>query len=195
MQVLAISGSLRVASVNTALLRSLQAAAEGAVGVDLFEGLAGLPVFSPDLEGPPAPAAVEAFAARVAAADAIVIGSPEYARTIPGGLKNAIDWLVSRGEIIDKPIALLHASHRGDEMLGHLCRVLETVSSRFAPQLLLRVPVAHLTEEDRERMLGSEEVAVQLRGFLAALRGVAQSEAQGDLQNHRPKVRHPKGSA
>ena len=169
LRVLAISGSLRAASVNSALLRALQGAAVPPVRVALWDRLGGLPVFSPDLEGPATPETVTRFAAEVEAADAVVIACPEYARTIPGGLKNAIDWLVSRDEIMHKPIALLHASHRGDEMLGHLRRVLETVSSRFLPDLFVRLPVAHLTAEARAGVLASAETRDQLREFLAGL--------------------------
>lgn len=77
------------------------------------------------------PAVVEEFIKSVSASDGIIISSPEYIRCIPGGLKNAIDWMVSRTEIIDKPIVLVHASSRGDDMLVSLRRVLSTVSSNF----------------------------------------------------------------
>src|SRR6185295_6490353 len=115
MNILAISGSTRAASANTALLHALARHAPRGVSVEVFDRVAGLPIFTPDREGPPAPPIVESFAAAVARADGIVIACPEYVRAIPGGMKNAIDWLVSRDEIIAKPIALIHASHRGDD--------------------------------------------------------------------------------
>ncbi len=104
-----------------------------------------LPLFSPDAEGPPAPAPVERFLARLAAADLLVIAAPEYARTIPAALKNALEWAVSRPELIGKPVVLAHASHRGDEMLGDLRRVLETVAD-FHLHPFLRLPLAGLPD-------------------------------------------------
>ena len=144
MRVLGLCGSTRIASCSLALLRAMAGAAPKGWIVAVEAGLADLPVFSPDREGPPAPPGVEALLAAIAAADALVIASPEYVRTIPGGLKNGVDWCVSRPEILGKPIALAHASHRGDEMLGHLRRVLDTVSNRFTADVFLRVPLSAL---------------------------------------------------
>ena len=174
MRILAISGSARAGSRSTALLRALAAVAGS---VQVMDDLAALPIFSPDLEGPPAPAPVEALLAAIAAADAVVICSPEYVRSFPGGLKNAIDWCVSRPEIIHKPIALLHASHRGDEMLTHLRRVLETVSSRFAPQVFLRLPLSALPETELAATLEDTETRQALRDFMAELTQFAYPQA------------------
>ncbi|EGE59123.1 UNVERIFIED_ORG: NAD(P)H-dependent FMN reductase [Rhizobium esperanzae] len=94
MKFLAISGSARRASTNTALLRALQAAAGAAHTVSVYDRVGELPVFSPDLELDP-PLAVSALAEAIADADGLILASPEYIRSIPGGLKNVIDWLVS----------------------------------------------------------------------------------------------------
>src|SRR5215467_6155261 len=90
--VLTLVGSLRAASVNLALARAAQAAAPPALRLRLA-GLAGIEVFSEDLEehGPPGP--VRALADAILAADALLIVTPEYNFSIPGGLKNALDWL------------------------------------------------------------------------------------------------------
>lgn len=91
MRILGISGSLRRGSHNRTLLRSVRA--ELPTGVDLVEwdGLAGLPAFSEDLETTPPPS-VRAFLAFVADADALLIATPEYNASVPGALKNALDW-------------------------------------------------------------------------------------------------------
>ena len=65
----------------------------------------------------------------IARSDGVLVCSPEYVRGIPGGLKNAIDWLVSGDQIVGRPIALVHASHRGEDMLQALRAVLSTVSA------------------------------------------------------------------
>jgi chromate reductase, NAD(P)H dehydrogenase (quinone) len=91
MRILGISGSLRRGSQNRKLLRA--AGALLAPGVELveWEGLAGLPAFDEDLEGMP-PEPVRALFAAIEAADALLIATPEYNASLPGALKNAIDW-------------------------------------------------------------------------------------------------------
>jgi chromate reductase len=87
----AISGSLRAASANTAVLRTLQDLMPGGVEMKLLS-LDGLPLYNQDLDGPEPPPQVAAFKAAVAAADGLVICTPEYNFGIPGVLKNALDW-------------------------------------------------------------------------------------------------------
>jgi NAD(P)H-dependent FMN reductase len=106
-RILAVSGSLRTASSNTALLRAAARLAPEGVEVILYEGLASLPHFNPDLDdldAGTAPPAVMDFRSRLDASDGVLISSPEYAHGVPGALKNAIDWVVSSGEIYEKPL-------------------------------------------------------------------------------------------
>lgn len=165
-RLLAISGSLRRASTNTALLRALARCAPPPVRVDLFDTLAGLPAFSPDLEGFATPQPVLAFAAQISAVDGVVISCPEYVRALPGAFKNAIDWLVSRDEIIDKPVALLHASHRGDDALEILARVFATVSQRFDPTIFERFDLMSKTPDEVSRYLEGPDEHARLQRFL-----------------------------
>ena len=102
----------------------------------------------------------------VSAVDGIIISSPEYVRSIPGGLKNAIDWMVSRFEVIGKPIALVHASHRGDDVLASLRRVLSTVSDNFLEDLFLRIPLIGKSSEEIEEFVRGEEYESQISMFL-----------------------------
>lgn len=102
----------------------------------------------------------------VSACDGIIISSPEYVRAIPGGLKNAIDWMVSRFEIIGKPIVLAHASHRGDDMLASLRLVLSTVSDHFLEHIFLRIPLLGKSPEEIEALLREPEYALQVSSFL-----------------------------
>lgn len=147
MNILAISGSARQASTNTALLRALRTIAPHPVTIEVFDGIGDLPVFSPDREGPELPDSVGTFVRLVSRSDGLLIASPEYVRSIPGGLKNAIDWLVSGDQVVGKPIALVHASHRGDDMLSALRTVLTTISSNFNRDLFFRLPVMKETPE------------------------------------------------
>src|SRR5208282_3255586 len=97
MRVLAISGSLRKGSTNTAALEALARLAPEDVRVLVYQDLAKLPPFNPDddVDGQPAPEPVEALRAIVAASHAIVIAAPDYAHGVPGVFKNALDWLVA----------------------------------------------------------------------------------------------------
>lgn len=131
MRVLAIPGSLRATSSNAALLRAAAGVAPPGTELVPYDGLGGLPHFSPDLDVEPVPPPVAALRAQIAAADALAISSPEYAHGIPGSLKNALDWLVSAGEPIGKPVLVVSASPSG---AGHahaqLLEVLRTMSMR-----------------------------------------------------------------
>ncbi|MBP2330834.1 chromate reductase [Kibdelosporangium banguiense] len=108
MKILAISGSLRAGSYSTQLLRT----AAGLTDIQLWTGLAGVPPFSEDHEDEP-PQAVQAMKAEVSSADALLIATPEYNASIPGQLKNALDWL-SRPHrecaLTGKPVAVVGVS-------------------------------------------------------------------------------------
>ena len=107
MKVLGISGSLRRDSHNTALLRNAP------LELDLWDGLKAIPPYDEDDDVEPAPPAVAQMRAAVAGADAILFATPEYNASIPGQLKNAVDWL-SRPQptsvLRNKPVAVVGAS-------------------------------------------------------------------------------------
>ena len=111
--VLLVSGSLRRGSYNTELLREAANALPSGVGHVWLDGIAGLPPYREDDDGEGAPAAVERLRRTIAAADAVLIATPEYNGSIPGGLKNAVDW-ASRpfpdNAWSDKPVAVIGAS-------------------------------------------------------------------------------------
>ena len=112
MRILGISGSLRRGSHNRTLLRAARAELPAGVGLVEWDGLAGLPAFDEDREGAP-PATVRAFLGAVADADALLIATPEYNASVPGALKNALDW-ASRpfpGNVLQgKPALVIGAS-------------------------------------------------------------------------------------
>ncbi len=166
MKILALSGSGRDASTNTAMLHAVSKIAQPSHQVTVFSGVADLPVFSPDAEKEPLPQAVQAFIQMIHESDGLIVSSPEYVRAIPGGLKNAIDWLVSRDEIIGKPIALMHASHRGDDMLAQLRLVLSTVSDGFSHETFLRFGLMKLSPSDISTVMLEPANRTKVTGFL-----------------------------
>ncbi|HEV2652693.1 MAG TPA: NADPH-dependent FMN reductase, partial [Rhizomicrobium sp.] len=140
MRVLAISGSLRAVSTNTALLKAAIALAPDGMTIELYDGLGSLPHFNPDIDVEPRPAAVADLRRRIADVDGLLISSPEYARGVPGSLKNALDWLVSSEEFAGKPVAFLHASVRAVASQAALRLILETMAARVIEDATITVP-------------------------------------------------------
>jgi chromate reductase, NAD(P)H dehydrogenase (quinone) len=113
MKVLGISGSLRRDSYNTALLRAARDRLPGGVELELWDGLKAVPPYDEDDDTDRAPAAVAALRAAIADADAVLISTPEYNSSIPGHLKNALDWVsrpLAGNPLRNKPVAVIGAS-------------------------------------------------------------------------------------
>jgi chromate reductase len=113
MKVLAISGSLRSDSHNSRLLRAAAELFPADVEVEIWDGLKDVPPYDEDDDGDDAPAAVARLRAAIAGADALFFATPEYNHSIPGALKNAIDWAsrpAGAGVFLNKPVAVVGAS-------------------------------------------------------------------------------------
>jgi chromate reductase, NAD(P)H dehydrogenase (quinone) len=114
MRILALSGSLREGSHNTDLLRGAAAAAPDGIELELYHGLKEIPPYDADDDVPgERPPAVERFKAALAEADGILISTPEYNSSIPGVLKNALDWAsrpLVESPVRNKPVAVLSSS-------------------------------------------------------------------------------------
>ena len=128
--VLALSGSLRAASTNTAMLAMAAACAPPGLRITACHGLGELPLFNPDLEADE-PVAVAALRRAIGGADALLIASPEYAHGVSSVMKNALDWMVSTGVFVDKPVALWNASPRASHALAALQQTLTVMCSRL----------------------------------------------------------------
>ena len=168
LRVLAISGSLRAKSVNTAALSALQSLAPAGVSVTLYDGLGTLPHFNPDLDVAPIPAPVVALHQVVTAADALVICSPEYAHGVPGVLKNALDWLVSFEGFINKPVAIINARPGAEHALASLRETLSVMNAKLLPAASVTLPLTSNTP-DAAALLRNEPVRKQLEAALSAL--------------------------
>lgn len=110
MHLLAISGSLRSQSANSALVHAVGRVLPQNATCAIYGGLPLLPAFNPDLDVEPALPAVAELRTQFRQADAVWISSPEYGHGIPGALKNALDWMVSSGELVNKAVAIVNAS-------------------------------------------------------------------------------------
>jgi chromate reductase len=139
-RILAISGSLRAVSSNTALLQAAVELAPAGVEIEIYGGLGDLPHFNPDLEAKEPPAVTD-LRARVRRAGGLLISSPEYAHGVPGAMKNALDWLVGGEEFIYKPVALLNASPRATHAQASLAETITTMSGRLVAEASIAVPL------------------------------------------------------
>lgn len=174
--ILAISGSLRARSSNTELLRAAALLAPPTMRVTLYEGLADVPPFNPDLdeEGAVPPPAVQALRTLVAAADGVAICSPEYAHGVAGALKNALDWLVSYPALAHKPIALLNASARSTIANAALTETLRTMSTGWVAEASCTVPLDG-RRLDAAQIAADPALATIVRAALASLEAAARA--------------------
>ncbi len=141
-RILAISGSLRASSANTAVLRALADGASEEMVATLYGGLANLPHFNPDLDRQTAPPPVEDLRRQLGAADGILISCPEYAHGVPGVMKNMLDWTVSSGEFVGKPVALVRVSSRSNWAQASLTETLTVMMARLVSEVSIELPAS-----------------------------------------------------
>jgi chromate reductase, NAD(P)H dehydrogenase (quinone) len=181
MKILAISGSLRAGSSNTAVLRAAARLAPPGVNIVLYDGIGELPFFNPDLDGDRLPDTVAAFRGLIGSADGILISSPEYARGVAGVMKNALDWLVGSVEFPNKPVALINTSPRAVHAMTALTLTLETMSARLVREAFVTLPLLG-GANDEVSIAANNELAESLRdaiaGFAAAIKCFQEAERQ-----------------
>ncbi len=129
MRILAVCGSLQQRSANLSLLETAVAAAPAGVSVEIFDGLRDLPLFNPDLEVDAVPDAVTRWRQALADSDALLIATPEYGFSLPGALKNGIDWVIGSGELEQKVVAITAAVPGADRGRRGLQALRDTLSA------------------------------------------------------------------
>jgi chromate reductase len=145
LKILTICGSLRKGSFNHAIARALPSLAPPELSFSEAPSFANFPIYNDDQRiASGAPADVEAWAASIRAADGVIVVSPEYNWSIPGGLKNAIDWVSKLKDVPfkDKPVALQSASAGqmgGGRMQYHLRMALQSIDAQMfgKPEILV----------------------------------------------------------
>lgn len=185
MKILGISGSLRTGSSNTALLRAVAALAPEGVEIRIAPPLDRLPHFNPDLDGENPPLPVQEWRAALESADGVFICSPEYAHGIPGVLKNALDWDVSSGKLVNKLVALINASpnHLGAaKAQASLAQILTAMSANVIERAAVSVPAVYKKLDGEGRLTDPETTrALQASIEALALAIKEKSEAEGPL--------------
>jgi chromate reductase, NAD(P)H dehydrogenase (quinone) len=168
MHLLAISGSLRVGSTNTTLLKAAVALAPDGVSLNFYGGLGDLPHFNPDLDRDPPPVAVAEFRTQLRKSAGVIISAPEYAHGVPGVLKNALDWLVASGELYEKPVALFSASPRASHAQASLTETLTVMTARIVSEACTVVPLLGKNLDENE-IIADPDYSRTIRSALEAL--------------------------
>jgi chromate reductase len=173
MRILAISGSLRSGSHNTALLRAAAEEAPAGVELELWDGLKEIPAYDADDDLELGPRAVEAFREAVRAADAVLIATPEYNSSIPGALKNVLDWgsrPLATNVFRNKPVAVIGSSTGAFGAVwsqAELRKILGAMGSRVAD---VELAVGHAADKfDEQGELTDGTVRQGLRDGVQAL--------------------------
>jgi chromate reductase len=141
-RILALSGSLRSASSNSILLRAAASLAPNEIQISLYQGLGDLPHFNPDLDGEPTCPPVADFRNHLREADGVLISTPEYAHGVPGVLKNALDWLVRSGELVDKPVCIINHLPRGEWAFASLKEILTVMTACLIEETSFTLPLS-----------------------------------------------------
>lgn len=167
-KILAISGSLRAASTNSALLASVARNAPPGCRVTIYDGLGLLPIFNPDDEGERTPAEATRLIEAVTSADGVIVSCPEYAHGVPGGMKNALDWLVSRDAAVGKPAMLVHASARSLYARAALAEIMRTMSFAMYEDALLEIALLGKKPPEIENILAEPTNVLAMRSAVSA---------------------------
>jgi chromate reductase, NAD(P)H dehydrogenase (quinone) len=162
-RILGISGSLRRDSHNTNLLRA--AAAGPDVELELYDGLKEIPPYDEDDDVLPRPRSVASLAAAIADADAVLFATPEYNTSIPGQLKNAIDWIsrpIATNVLRNKPVAVVGASTGAFGAVWAQAELRKVLAALGARVLDVEVPVPHAHTRFEGGQLTDDEIRLRV---------------------------------
>jgi chromate reductase len=181
MTVLGISGSLRHGSYNTALLHEAAALLPAGVELELYEGLELLPPYNEDDEGEDGPVEGRRLRDAIEGADALLIATPEYNGSIPGQLKNAVDWAsrpARAGALWGKPVAVIGATTGSYGAVWAQADLRRTLGIAGARVLEVELPVARAQERfDDAGRLRDEQLRERLGSILHELAAAAEPVA------------------
>jgi chromate reductase, NAD(P)H dehydrogenase (quinone) len=185
-KILAISGSLRSQSSNRTILQAAIALAAAGVQFSVYEGIGQLPHFNPDLDTISDPntipdpnnpqqqnaslVAVQDWRSQLQQADAVLFCTPEYAHGVPGVLKNALDWIVSSGEFVQKPTSVISASPSpdgGEKANASLVQTLRMMMAKIDSTTILCIPAVSAKIKQGEVI--DQTLIAELRSLLGAL--------------------------
>jgi NAD(P)H-dependent FMN reductase len=171
MNVLTISGSLRLGASNTALLEAAARVAPEGMVVTRYPSIAVLPHFNPDddaFDESGLPGVVKELRRSIGEADALLLSTPEYAHGLPGSFKNALDWLVGSVEFPGKAVAMISPSARSTYAQAQLREILDTMSARIIEPASVVIPLPR-RDMSVDEIVADEALANALRSVLEEL--------------------------
>jgi chromate reductase len=171
-RILGISGSLRRDSHNTNLLRAAVETAGPEVELALYDGLKEIPPYDEDDDVPPRPPSVARLAAEIADSEAVLFSTPEYNSSIPGQLKNALDWIsrpIAANALRNKPVAVVGASTGAFGAVWAQAELRKVLAALGARVLDLELPVPHAHTRFDEGGLTDDEIRTGLAKAIEAL--------------------------
>jgi chromate reductase len=179
MKILAVSGSMRAESHNSALLRTAAEFLPDDVEIELFDGLRAVPPYDEDDDVEPAPEAVGQLRGAIAGADAILFSTPEYNHSIPGQLKNALDWAsrpLATSPLRNKPVAVVGASTGAFGAVWAQAELRKVLAATGARVVDAEVAVGHAHERiGADGILADEPLSEQLAEVVADLVAVTRA--------------------
>jgi chromate reductase len=179
MKVLAVSGSLRSGSYNTRLLEAARELLPAGVRLELFDGLKAVPPYDEEDDVQPAPPAVARFRDAIAGADALLFATPEYNSSVPGQLKNALDWAsrpIATNVLRNKPVAVVGASTGAFGAVWAQAELRKTLAATGARVIEGEVAVGHAPQRFDERgRLTDENLREELAEVVETLADAARA--------------------
>jgi chromate reductase, NAD(P)H dehydrogenase (quinone) len=170
-KILAISGSLRSSSSNTNILRALVNLAPENTTIEIYESIGNLPHFNPEIDAERELISVQDWRSYLKKADAVIFCTPEYAHGVPGVLKNALDWIVSSGEFMHKPTAVISASPSpdgGEKANASLVQTLRMMLAAINERSILCIPAVS-AKLDKQGKIIDQETEISLCSLLEDL--------------------------
>lgn len=171
-KILGISGSTRLNSANESILKIIAALYVDVLDVQIYTGITTLPYFNPDLDNENVPSSVTNFRTQIQQADGVIICTPEYVFSLPGALKNALEWTVSTILFSDKPTALIVASAGGEKAYESLQLIMNTLQAKIGSNSSLLIQGARSKINSQVEFSNSDtlkEIKILMNSFLETL--------------------------
>ena len=172
LKVFAICGSTRINSSNESILRQVADLYTEYIDVEIYRDLAALPHFNPDVDDENISLNVKNLRHKILESDGVLICTPEYVFSLPGSLKNAIEWTVSTTVFSDKPVAFIIASGLGDKAYESLNLVMTTVGANIAEHSKLLIKGARSKLNDKGEIVDDkvlQEIDELVKSFIQTM--------------------------
>jgi chromate reductase len=171
-KIVAFSGSIRANATNEHILKHIAEQYNSSLDIRYLD-IAALPFFNPDVEEEARPASVIGFCSQIAQADGVIICTPEYVFSLPGVLKNALEWTVATTVFLDKPTALITASGLGEKAHESLLLIMNTFQARIGQDAALLISGARSKVNKQGEIIDKnalEGLAKLMTSFLATIK-------------------------